>query len=59
MHHINFIAFIHMYYVGMYNMLVTNFIVIFKVVIMNRLIFGLYNYVVPLINFLGLKSQNK
>lgn len=48
-----------MYYVGMYNMLVTNFIVIFKVVIMNRLIFGLYNYVVPLINFLGLKSQNK
>lgn len=60
MHHINFIAFIHIYYKGMYNiMLVANFIVIFKVVIMARLIFGLYNYMVLLINFLGLKSQNK
>lgn len=49
-----------MYYVGMYNnMLVANFKVIFKVVIMTRLSFGLHNYVVPLINFLGLKSQNK
>jgi len=36
-----------------------DFMVIFKVVLMARLVFGLYNYVMPLIFFLGLKSQNK